>query len=70
MIERRIMRLRYLPILLSLVVLLGFGNSVFAQIQIGDDLSAIDYARPQKYEIGAEYDCQSEGGRDHLHPWR
>jgi len=46
------MRLRFLPMLLSLVALLGFGNSVFAQIQIGDDLSEIDYARPQKYEIG------------------
>ena len=34
------------------MALLGFGNSVFAQIQIGDDLSEIDYARPQKYEIG------------------
>ena len=45
------MRLRYLPILL-LLVFLSFGNSVFAQIQIGDDLSEIDYAHPQKYEIG------------------
>ena len=32
--------------------LLGFGNVASAQIQIGDDLSEIDYARPQKYEIG------------------
>ena len=46
------MRLRYLPLMLLLAMLLGFGNSVFAQIQIGDDLSEIDYARPQKYEIG------------------
>lgn len=46
------MRLRYLPITLLLLAFLGFGNSVFAQIQIGDDLSEIDYARPQKYEIG------------------
>ena len=46
------MRLRYLPILLTLMALLGFGNSAFAQIQIGDDLSEIDYSRPQKYEIG------------------
>ena len=35
-----------------LLVFLSFGNSVFAQIQIGDDLSEIDYAHPQKYEIG------------------
>lgn len=46
------MRLRYLPITLLLLAFLGFGHSVFAQIQIGDDLSEIDYARPQKYEIG------------------
>ena len=34
------------------MVLLSFGSSAFAQIQIGDDLSEIDYSRPQKYEIG------------------
>ena len=38
--------------MLFLVALLGFGSSVFAQVQVGDDLSEIDYARPQKYEIG------------------
>jgi outer membrane protein insertion porin family len=38
--------------MLFLVALLGFGSGAFAQIQIGDDLSEIDYARPQKYEIG------------------
>ena len=38
--------------MLFLVALLGFGGSAFAQIQIGDDLSEIDYAHPQKYEIG------------------
>ena len=48
----RPMRLRYLPIMLFLVAALGFGDSAFAQIQIGDDLSEIDYARPKKYEIG------------------
>lgn len=46
------MRLRYLSITLFLVAFLSFGNGAFAQIQIGDDLSEIDYARPQKYEIG------------------
>ena len=48
----RTMRLRYIPVVLFLVAFLGFGNSGFAQIQIGDDLSEIDYAHPQKYEIG------------------
>jgi len=46
------MRLRYLPITLLFVALLGFGSSAFAQIQIGNDLSEIDYSRPQQYEIG------------------
>ena len=46
------MRLRFLPILLLFSLLLGIGNNVFAQIQVGDDLSEIDYARPQDYEIG------------------
>mgnify|MGYP002625701507 FL=1 len=44
--------MKYLPIVLLLTALLSFGNSVYAQIQIGDDLSEIDYARPQEYEIG------------------
>ena len=48
----RTMRLRYIPVVLFLIAFLGFGNGVFAQIQIGDDLSEIDYAHPQKYEIG------------------
>ena len=34
------------------VAFLGFGNGAFAQIQIGDDLSEIDYTQPKKYEIG------------------
>ena len=38
--------------MLFLVAVLGFGNGALAQIQIGDDLSEIDYARPKKYEIG------------------
>ena len=45
------MRLRYIPILL-LTALLGFGSVAFAQIQIGDDLSEIDYSSPREYEIG------------------
>ena len=46
------MRLKYLPIVLLLTAFLGFGNAGFGQIEIGDDLSEIDYGRPQKYEIG------------------
>ena len=46
------MRFRCLHILLFLMALWGFGNSTFAQIQIGDDLSEIDYSRPTDYEIG------------------
>ena len=46
------MRLRYLPVLLFFVALLSLRNNAFAQIQVGDDLSEIDYARPQQYEIG------------------
>ena len=38
--------------MLFLAAFLGFWGSSFGQIQIGDDLSDIDYARPQKYEIG------------------
>lgn len=39
-----------------LIILLFFaffaGNGVYAQIQIGDDLSDVDYSRPKDYEIG------------------
>ena len=34
------------------MTLLGFGSAAFAQIQIGDDLSEIDYSSPREYEIG------------------
>ena len=50
--QRNMRSYRYLYILLSMVAFLGFGNVAHAQIQIGDDLSEIDYSRPQKYEIG------------------
>ncbi len=43
---------KYLYVLFSIIAFLSFGNVAQAQIQIGDDLSEIDYARPQKYEIG------------------
>ena len=29
-----------------------FGTTAYAQIQVGDDLSDVDYAHPQEYEIG------------------
>ena len=45
------MKLRYLPFLLLAVVLFA-ANGMQAQIQIGDDLSDIDYSRPKEYEIG------------------
>jgi outer membrane protein insertion porin family len=50
--KRNMRSYRYLYILLSMVAFLGLGNVARAQIQIGDDLSEIDYSRPQKYEIG------------------
>ena len=52
MIDDNAMRLRYLPLMLIFVAFLGFGNGAFAQIQLGDDLSEIDYTQPKKYEIG------------------
>lgn len=45
------MRLRYLPIMLFLAALIGC-NEAYAQTQIGDDLSEIDYSYPRDYEIG------------------
>lgn len=37
---------------LAFLAMLMTGNDVLAQIQIGDDLSEVDYARPKEYEIG------------------
>lgn len=37
---------------LAIMALLLTGNDVLAQIQIGDDLSEVDYSRPKEYEIG------------------
>ena len=37
---------------LAFLAILMTGNSLLAQIQIGDDLSEIDYANPKEYEIG------------------
>ena len=42
---------RHLIIFLLLFVSF-LGNNAFAQIQIGDDLSDVDYSRPKDYEIG------------------
>ena len=35
-----------------LFLLCGAWNGMYAQIQIGDDLSDVDYSRPKEYEIG------------------
>lgn len=35
-----------------MMALLSLGSTALAQIQIGDDLSEVDYSRPKKYEIG------------------
>ena len=47
----KVMKYRYLPIIAFLFVLL-LGDGAYAQIQIGDDLSEVDYSRPMEYEIG------------------
>ena len=40
-------------LILFLLLFVSFwGNGAFAQIQIGDDLSDVDYSRPKDYEIG------------------
>ena len=39
-------------ILFLLLFVSFWGNGAFAQIQIGDDLSDVDYSRPKDYEIG------------------
>lgn len=46
------MRFKYLPILLLLTAFLFPVKGLKAQIQIGDDLSEIDYSNPKEYEIG------------------
>lgn len=45
------MKIIKLHILLFFALLL-VGNTTLAQIQVGDDLSEIDYSRPKEYEIG------------------
>jgi len=39
-------------ILIGLLLVFFFGSTAYAQIQIGDDLSDVDYMNPQDYEIG------------------
>ena len=46
------MRVKFLPILLFLSLFIGLGDGLFAQIQVGDDLSEVDYLHPKEYEIG------------------
>lgn len=43
---------RYLLVIFAWIVLLFSPRMSHAQIQIGDDLSGIDYSRPMEYEIG------------------
>ncbi len=45
------MKIIKIHILLFFALLLA-GNTALAQIQVGDDLSEIDYSRPKEYEIG------------------
>ena len=45
------MKIIKLHILLFFALLL-VGNTTLAQIQVGDDMSEIDYSRPKEYEIG------------------
>ena len=35
-----------------LLIALFTGNNMYAQIQVGDDLSEVDYSHPKEYEIG------------------
>ena len=46
------MKIKYIQIFVLLSAFLLAGNGLQAQIQIGDDLSQIDYSRPKEYEIG------------------
>jgi len=43
---------RHLFIILALLFVFFTGNNTYAQIQVGDDLSEIDYSHPTDYEIG------------------
>ncbi len=45
------MKIIKIHILLFFALLLA-GNTALAQIQVGDDMSEIDYSRPKEYEIG------------------
>jgi len=45
------MRVKFLPVFF-LIAFLFSGNVLLAQIQIGDDLSEVDYSHPKDYEIG------------------
>lgn len=46
------MRDRYLRLIFLLLAFFVSGHGLRAQIQIGDDLSEVDYSRPKNYEIG------------------
>ena len=49
---KRLLPLKYYLLTLSVLLLLPFGNALQAQIQVGNDLSDVDYSRPIEYEIG------------------
>ncbi len=52
MTMNNLMKNRYLLIIVFLFFLLSWENGAYAQIQIGDDLSEVDYSHPKDYEIG------------------
>ncbi|MBQ0129437.1 MAG: outer membrane protein assembly factor BamA, partial [bacterium] len=43
--------IRYFSFIFFAFALFAFGNEAKAQIQVGDDLSEVDYGRPKEYEI-------------------
>ena len=43
--------IRYFSFMFFAFALFAFGNEAKAQIQVGDDLSEVDYGRPKEYEI-------------------
>ena len=46
------MKYRHIHVFLLLFAFLVSGQSLKAQIQVGDDLSEVDYSSPKEYEIG------------------
>ncbi|MBQ6770616.1 MAG: outer membrane protein assembly factor BamA [Bacteroidales bacterium] len=46
------MKTKYIRLFLLFLAFLSSSHGLIAQIQIGDDLSEVDYSRPKEYEIG------------------